>query len=98
MTEIKTLMENKEFSEKIALTETTEEVIAVFAEYGVTVTAEDLDAALAAAKVGGDEISENDLDNVAGGVVASCVALGGLLVTIGDKLGTWKWWRNKLGM
>ena len=29
MAEIKDLMENKEFSEKLALTETTEEVIAV---------------------------------------------------------------------
>lgn len=75
-----------------------EEVIAVFAEYGVTVTAEELDATLAATKVGGDEISESDLENVAGGFVASCVALGGLLITLGDKLGTWKWWQKKLGM
>ena len=95
MAEIKDLMENKEFSEKLALTETTEEVIAVFAEYGVTVTEADLDAALASVKATGNELEEAALENVAGGVYGAVISG---LILLGDKLGTWKWWRKKLGM
>lgn len=95
---INALIGNKEFEEKIALTETTEEIIGVFADYGVVVTEEDLESALVQAKSGSDELNEEDLGNVSGGIVAGCVALGGLLIKLGDKLGTWKWWRKKLGL
>ena len=98
MATINELMENEEFSAKLATTETTEEVIKVFADYGVTVTEDELDAALASAKANSAELSEAELGNVAGGLVGECVALGGLLITLGDKLGTWKWWRKKLGL
>ena len=95
MAEIKDLMENKEFSEKLALTETTDEVIAVFADYGVTVTEADLEAALASVKTTGNELDEAALENVAGGVYGAVISG---LILLGDKLGTWKWWRNKLGL
>lgn len=95
MAEIKDLMENKEFSEKLALTETTEEVIAVFSEYGVTVTEADLEAALASVKTTGNELDEAALENVAGGIYGAVISG---LIMLGDRLGTWKWWRNKLGL
>lgn len=96
MATINELLENEEFSEKMSTTETTEEVIKVFADYGVAVTEEELDAAVAYAKENGGELSEDELNNVAGGVVAECVALGGLLITLGEKLGVWDWWKKKL--
>ena len=95
MAQIKDLMENKEFSEKLALTETTEEVIAVFAEYGVTVSEADLEAALASAKTTGNELDEAALENVAGGMAGGIITG---LIALGEALGTWKWWRNKLGL
>ena len=95
MVDIQTLMENKEFSEKLALTETTEEVIDVFAEYGVTITEEELEAALASVKSNGNELDEAALENVSGGIYGAVITG---LIALGDRLGTWKWWRNKLGM
>ena len=95
MATIKDLMENKEFSEKLAMTETTEEVIKVFADYGVTVTEEELNAALASAKSEGSELGEAELSNVSGGVYGAVITG---LIALGDKLGTWKWWRKKLGL
>ena len=98
MAEIRDLMENKEFTDKLVGTETTEEVIQTFADYGVSVTEQDLDAAFASAQTSSDELNEDDLGNVSGGVVGECVALGYLLIKVGDKTGSWKWWRNKLGV
>lgn len=95
MTDIKSLMENKEFSEKLALTETTKEVIDVFAEYGVTITEDELEAALASVKSNGNELDEAALENVSGGIYGAVITG---LIAIGDRLGTWKWWRNKLGL
>lgn len=95
MVDIQTLMENKDFSEKLALTETTEEVIDVFAEYGVTITEDELEAALASVKSNGNELDEAALENVSGGIYGAVITG---LIALGDRLGTWKWWRNKLGM
>ena len=95
MTEIKSLMENKEFSEKLTLTKTTEEVIAVFAEYGVTITEDDLEAAIASAKSNGKELDEAALENVSGGIYGAVITG---LIALGDRLGAWDWWRRKLGL
>jgi len=51
--------------EKLAKAENLEEVVKACAEEGVEVTLEDLKAAEASQK---DELNEEDLDNVAGGI------------------------------
>ena len=99
MADINALMENNEFVEKLTATSTTEEVIKVFADYGVTVTEAELEEGLAQAKSSKNgELSAADLENVSGGVVSECIALGYLLIKVGDKMGSWDWWRRRLGV
>lgn len=64
--------------EKLAKAETMEEVVKACAEEGLEVTLEDLKAAQASDK---EELNEEDLDNVAGGVrIAPLVIAGAVYV------------------
>ena len=65
-----------EFAEKLNAAETPEAVIALLAEKGIDVTAEDLQA-LAQPAEGAVKLADDELDEVAGGKVCYCVAGGG---------------------
>ena len=64
---------DKEFAEKLAKAETPESVIAIAAENGFTLTAEDLEPS----KVTDGEISDAEMDAVAGGKDCYCFLGGG---------------------
>ena len=67
-----------ELEEKIKSAETLEDLVKVCAEAGVEVTKEQLEAELAKAE--SDELDENALDDVAGGVSVLRLALGAAVV------------------
>ena len=69
MNEIKTLFEDKDFSDKIAMCNSPAEMAAVFTEAGVEVDPITFEEALAAAVVNekNGELSEDDLDSISGG-------------------------------
>ena len=93
---IEELKNNKEFLEKISSITDTEELAKAFSDVGVNVTPEQMAEAQKAAKemeTKGDEISEEDLDSVAGGFALSGTAtfiikIGGVLFLayIGGKI------------
>lgn len=78
-------MISKELEAKLQNAETLEDVQKVFAEEGIEVTMEQLEAELAKAKNG--ELDENALDNVAGGTI--------LPVIIGGGVALWWYLRNR---
>ncbi len=91
--DLETLMQNEEFNSRMEACGTVEEAAEIMRQYGLEVTAEQLRAALAAAKEG--ELDENNLEDVAGGVYrpfmpTPIIPLGPLL---GKKL--WDWIRNR---
>lgn len=92
---IKELLNDPEFTEKLADTRTDGEVIEVFSQYGVTITKFDLDAAVGLC-TDDSELNELTLDAVSGGFGYGEI-IGGL-ISLGDALGTWKWWADRLGV
>jgi predicted ribosomally synthesized peptide with nif11-like leader len=66
MKKVEELSQNEEFKARIAQLESAEEIVAAFRAEGVEVTAEDLQAALAAQQSG--ELGEGSLDDVSGGL------------------------------
>lgn len=60
------LLEDADFSAKLETLSTAEEILAAFKEYGVDITAEELQAL--AGSIG--ELDLDALDNVAGGILA----------------------------
>jgi len=65
---IRNLMENEAFVAELETVKTMEEAVALFAREGVTVTEAELNAWLSAPE--SETLSEDDLDEVAGGSVA----------------------------
>ena len=78
MAEIKDLMENKEFTDKLAGLTTTDEFIQAFADNGVIVTEKDLDEVFATAQATGEELNEEDLSNVSGGSLGTGLIVAGI--------------------
>lgn len=73
--EIKELVTNEEFKEAASKVETLEEAVELCKRYGVEITGEELVDAIK--KSHSDELSEEDLEDVAGGgIVAGVYALG----------------------
>lgn len=73
--EIKELVMNEEFKAAASKVETLEEAIDLCKAYGVEITGEELVEAIK--KSNSEELSEEDLDNVAGGgITAAVYALG----------------------
>lgn len=89
---INALMEDEGFVESILQLETAEEVQKAFADKGVDLTVQDIEAIKDAviAKTEG-ELSEDDLENVAGGADVGgiiTVVVDGIL-KLGDKIHEW---------
>lgn len=81
---------NKELSKaaeaKLEAAETLDEMVQILAEEGVEISKEELIAAMDEPE---GELNENDLDNVAGGLIGGrggCVIIGGGVV-----IGRWLW-------
>lgn len=76
--ELEALKDNKEFLTKLGSANTEAEQVALFKEYGIDVSEEVM--ALVNKKVAaGEELSESDLDAVAGGVLAELCVLAFLI-------------------
>ncbi len=66
---IEALGQDEAFIAKLKVCETAEEICALYAQEGIEITPEELDKAIEANLAESDEFSEDDLDNVAGGIV-----------------------------
>lgn len=75
-----------ELKEKVDKAENLDEVIAILNAEGVEITKEQLEAAVAAEN---DELSEDDLDNVSGGVVTPVIA------GIAFGIAVYKWYKRR---
>lgn len=73
---IEELMANTEFTDKLAQCETFDEIAALFGTEGIEVSGEELERAIAQVPVQGEdgEISEGDLEQVAGGFISIATA------------------------
>ena len=71
MKTVEELLNDKVFTEKLKAAKSLEEIADLFKEQGVDVTAEEIKAA--AKEKAGEELDEQDLENVAGGVKARTV-------------------------
>ena len=68
---IQELCNDEKFTSRIAMCTTAAEVAALFTEEGVTISASEMEHLLAMVTVpAGDELDENALDGVSGGVLA----------------------------
>lgn len=83
MEKVKALMENEAFKAKLEASNDLDEMAAVFQAEGINVTGADMET-IAASIQGTDELSEENLDAVAGGV-APIVALG-IIAFVGGSL------------
>ena len=86
----KELLEDEAFTSKLATLETAEEVKAAFEEKGVHITVEQINAIHARLASGSGELSDDDLEVVAGGGVDDLVdiVVDGV-GKIGDKVHEW---------
>ena len=99
------LLDDKEFVVKMMSQETPEDVQKVFADHGVEITMEEvkeLGKALAHLEKKGvsDELSEDDLMDVAGGFLgitaAGLIAAGKIVVAVGGlALSVYKWYKSR---
>jgi len=80
---VKELMDNEQFTKKLANSENLDEMAALFQEEGIDVTGADLEAASETSVVSG-ELSETDLEDVSGGIAPIVVA--GIIVFVGGSL------------
>ncbi len=75
---IEALFGNQEFVEKLAAMETIDDMAEALQAEGVEITANELEAALVRAqKVQDGEMSEDDLDNVSGGIITPLLIAAG---------------------
>ena len=73
---IDALSKDEIFMSKVNVCETAEEICTLYAEEGIEITPEELDAAIKAiASKDGEEFSEDDLDSVAGGFISATAFL-----------------------
>ncbi len=95
---IETLMREEAFSAKLKACESAQEVSDLFAAEGIEVSAEDLEAGVAAMEANGGEFSEEELDNVAGGVAGTTFLVGCILFSAAELAGAYycaKWRRRR---
>jgi len=91
---LNTLLEDQDFIEKLTNTETDTEVQALLAENGVELTLEEINAVKKGveARISEEgELSEDDLENVAGGVDIANIIEGVCngIVKLGDAIHKW---------
>ncbi len=80
---VQALMQDEQFKEKLANAESLDEMAGFFRDEGIEVTGADLEAALEASK-NGEELSEESLENVAGGF--SGILAAGAIIFIGGSI------------
>lgn len=102
MEKLNELTNDKAFVEMMMSQETPEDVQRVFNEHGVPLTLDDvkrIGSALAQMEEPTSELSEDDLDSVAGGVVltaATCWAVAKAIIAIGGAaLAIYKWYKSR---
>lgn len=78
-TKVNELLENKEFQDKCAAVKSAEELVQLLADYGTEVSLEDVCAAMATAN-GDEELTEDALEAVAGGVIKGPIYWIGYLI------------------
>lgn len=96
---LKKVLEDADFTQSLLDMETEEEVQAALKEKGVEISTEDIDAIKRALENQGEgELSEDELENVAGGSLTVLAALGvasiitaacGGTVALGNKVNEW---------
>ena len=84
MEKVQALMQNEEFKAKLANADSLDEMASYFQNEGIQVTGAELEAAYNCAKED-DELSEESLENVAGGglLAAACVIFIGGSILLG---------------
>lgn len=98
--EFMSLLNNKEFVVEMMSQETPEDVQKVFAAHGVDISMEDVNAfgkALASLDVqnSGDELDEEALMNVAGGVIDWILAGKVVVAVVGAGISIYKWYKSR---
>lgn len=83
MNKIEELMQDKEFVAQLAAMETVEEMTEALNARGVEITVEQMEQSLELAikreQAQGDELNENDLEDVSGGGITAII-VGGILI------------------
>ena len=79
------LMHNEDFKAKLEAAEDLDVAAALFRNEGIQVTGSDLEAALEKDE-NGEELSEEALSIVAGGIAISGVIAGGIIIFVGGSL------------
>lgn len=74
-TKVEELLNNEEFKVKAIGIKTSEDIVALFNEYGIDITLDDVDTAINVSSYS-DELSEDNLDNVVGGLKGPVYWLG----------------------
>ena len=85
MEKVKQLMQDEQFKVKLSNAENLDEMAAHFQSEGIQVTGADLEAAIENQSMG-EELTEESLENVAGGFSLSGLALAGVVVFIGGSV------------
>jgi predicted ribosomally synthesized peptide with nif11-like leader len=90
MEKLSPLWENEEFVKSLAAAESEEAALKLFADNGIDITTEEL-AEIKSSATAQDELGEEDLEDVAGGIAISALTAAGALA-----LGWWVYqqWRK----
>ena len=93
MEKLQQVMQNKQYAEELMALETTEEIQAKFAEAGIEFSADEVEKivefVVSQADKSGDELGEDSLENVTGGVFPIGMAIFLGLTILGVAIG-WK--------
>ena len=94
MEKLSPLWENEEFVKALAAAESEEAALKLFADNGVDITTEELSEIKANATSQG-ELGEEDLEDVAGGVVLSTLSAAGAMALGWWVYQQWRKWKNR---
>lgn len=92
---VEQLMQDEQFKAKLSNIEDLDEMAALFQNEGIQVTGADLEAALENQSTS-EELSEESLENVAGGFPAAFAIAGIIIVGVGLAQGIWDGAKKRL--
>lgn len=84
MDKVQALMQDEQFKTKLANAESMDDMAALFCNEGIQVTGAELEEAVS--QQDGDELSEDSLENVAGGFAVSGLIAAGCIIFVGGSI------------
>ena len=87
------LSENQDFADALNNANDTEDIIRILAGYNITATSDDLNDILSSIKAS-DELSEDSLEDVSGGLIITTSAVAAAAAALGISVAVYRLWKR----